>query len=233
MLTVSGLETFYGPSQALFGVDLSLQQGQVLALMGRNGMGKTTTIRSIMRLTPPKRGTVHFSGQDLAGLQAFRVARLGLGLVPEGRRVFAPLSVEENLRATARDADDTAGGWSLKRVYALFPRLRERAGQAARTLSGGEQQMLAVGRALMTNPRLLILDEATEGLAPLIRAEIWSAIAALKAEGLSILVVDKHLKDLLPLADACVVLEKGRSVWAGSPQALQADAALQHRYLGV
>lgn len=228
MLRVEGIETYYGPSQALFGVDLSLNEGELVALLGRNGMGKTTTIRSICRLTPPAAGRVVFDGQDLAGQRAFRVVRLGLGLVPEGRRVFSNLSVEENLIATARD-----GEWTLQRVTDLFPRLGERAGQSASTLSGGEQQMLAIGRALMTNPRLLILDEATEGLAPLIRQEIWSSIKILKEKGLSILIVDKNLRDLLPLASSCVVLEKGRSVWSGSPDALAADAELQNRYLGV
>lgn len=228
MLSVEGIETFYGPSQALFGVDLSVAEGEMVALLGRNGMGKTTTIRSICRLTPPAAGRVVFDGQDLASRKAFRVARLGLGLVPEGRRVFPTLSVQENLVATARPGD-----WSLQRVYDLFPRLGERAEQSARTLSGGEQQMLAIGRALMTNPRLLILDEATEGLAPLIRQEIWASIKVLKQQGLSILIVDKNLKDLLPLASSCVVLEKGRSVWQGSPDALAADEDLQNRYLGV
>ena len=228
MLKVEGLETYYGPSQALFGVDLSVGEGEMVALLGRNGMGKTTTIRSICRLTPPAAGRVTFDGRDLANRKAFRVARLGLGLVPEGRRVFPTLSVQENLIATARGE-----GWDLKRVYDLFPRLSERTVQSARTLSGGEQQMLAIGRALMTNPKLLILDEATEGLAPIIRQEIWSSIRTLKSEGLSILIVDKNLKDLLPLATACVVLEKGRSVWSGSPDALAADAELQNRYLGV
>ena len=228
MLKVEGIETFYGPSQALFGVDLSVAEGEMVALLGRNGMGKTTTIRSICRLTPPAAGRVVFDGQDLAGSKAFRVARLGLGLVPEGRRVFPTLGVQENLVATARPGD-----WNLQRVYDLFPRLGERAEQSARTLSGGEQQMLAIGRALMTNPRLLILDEATEGLAPLIRQEIWSSIKVLKQQGLSILIVDKNLKDLLPLASSCVVLEKGRSVWQGAPDALAADEDLQNRYLGV
>lgn len=228
MLRVEGIETYYGASQALFGVDLSLNEGEMVALLGRNGMGKTTTIRSICRLTPPASGRVVFDGQDLTGHKAFRVARLGLGLVPEGRRIFANLSVQENLVATARDGD-----WSLQKVCDLFPRLAERADQSASTLSGGEQQMLAIGRALMTNPKLLILDEATEGLAPLIRQEIWTSIRSLKQEGLSILIVDKNLKDLLPLASSCVVLEKGRSVWTGSPDALAADAELQNRYLGV
>ena len=228
MLEVAGLETFYGPSQALFGVDLVVGEGQMVALLGRNGMGKTTTIRSICGLTPAKRGSVTFQGREIHRLPAFRVARLGLGLVPEGRRCFPNLTVRENLVATARGE-----GWDLAAVTALFPRLGERAGQIARTLSGGEQQMLAIGRALMTNPRLLILDEATEGLAPVIRQEIWAAIRDVKGRGQSILLVDKNLKDLLPLAEACVILEKGRSVWHGSAAELAGDAVLQDRFLGV
>ena len=228
MLEVSCLETFYGPSQALFGVDLAVGEGQMVALLGRNGMGKTTTIRSICGLTPAKRGSVQFQGRDIRGLPAFRVARLGIGLVPEGRRCFPNLTVRENLVATARGE-----GWDLDAVTALFPRLGERAHQIARTLSGGEQQMLAIGRALMTNPRLLILDEATEGLAPVLRREIWMAIRDVKGRGQAILIVDKNLKDLLPLAEACVILEKGVSVWNGSAQELAGDAALQDRYLGV
>ena len=194
--------------------------------MGRNGMGKTTTLRSICRLTPPKRGRVRLDGRDLAGLPAHRAARLGLGLAPEGRRCFPNLSVEENLVATARP-----GPWDRARVEALFPRLAERRRQSARTLSGGEQQMLAIGRALMTNPRLLILDEATEGLAPVIRHEIWAAVHALKQAGQALLVVDKSLKELLPVADRCVILEKGRSVWTGRPD--QLTPALRDRWLGV
>ncbi len=228
MLTVSKLETFYGASQALFGVDLALGEGEMVALLGRNGMGKTTTLRSICGLTQPRRGEVVFQGRSLSGLRGFRIARLGIGLVPEGRRCFANLSVWENLVATARGS-----GWTLEKVYALFPRLEERAGQSARTLSGGEQQMLAIGRALMTNPKLLILDEATEGLAPIIRQEIWAVIASLKARGLSTLIVDKNLKELAPLADRCVLLEKGRTVWQGAPADLLADRGLQNRYLGV
>jgi branched-chain amino acid transport system ATP-binding protein len=228
MLEVAGLETFYGPSQALFGVDLSVGEGQMVALLGRNGMGKTTTLRSICGLTPARAGSVRYLGEDIIGLPAFKVARRGIGLVPEGRRCFANLTVHENLVATARGE-----GWTLESVAALFPRLEERAGQIARTLSGGEQQMLAIGRALMTNPRLLILDEATEGLAPVLRREIWAAIRDVKGRGQAILVVDKNLKDLLPLSDACVILEKGASVWSGSAAELAADAALQDRFLGV
>jgi branched-chain amino acid transport system ATP-binding protein len=191
-------------------------------------MGKTTTMRSILGLVRPARGRIAFEGRDLGGMDAFRIARAGIGLVPEGRRVFGNLSVHENLVAAARP-----GPWSLARVHGLFPQLRERAAQPGRTLSGGEEQMLAIGRALMTNPRLLLLDEATEGLAPLIRREIWRAIGQLKADGLALLLVDKNLRELLPLADHCVVLEKGRSVWTGRPAALAADRTLQNRYLGV
>jgi branched-chain amino acid transport system ATP-binding protein len=228
MLEVAGLETFYGPSQALFGVDLAVGEGQMVALLGRNGMGKTTTLRSICGLTPARAGSVRYLGEDIRGLPAFKVARRGIGLVPEGRRCFANLTVRENLVATARGE-----GWNMASVTALFPRLGERAGQIARTLSGGEQQMLAIGRALMTNPRLLILDEATEGLAPVLRREIWAAIRDVKGRGQAILVVDKNLKDLLPLSDACVILEKGVSVWSGSAAELAQDATLQDRYLGV
>jgi branched-chain amino acid transport system ATP-binding protein len=226
MLEVEGLEVFYGASQALFGVDLGVEEGQAVALMGRNGMGKTTTIHSICRMLPVYRGRIVFRGRDITGLPSFRAARLGLGLVPEGRRCFPNLTVTENLIAAARP-----GPWTLERVRDFFPRLGERAGQYASTLSGGEQQMLAIGRALMTNPLLLALDEATEGLAPVIRAEIWAAIAALKAEGLSILLVDKTLSEILPLADACVILERGRSVWQDVPAALTQE--IERRYLGL
>lgn len=226
LLEVQELEASYGASQALFGVDLALDQGEVVALMGRNGMGKTTTIRAICNLTPPLAGSVRFAGTPLHGLAAHRVARLGIGLVPEGRRCFPNLSVEENLVAAARP-----GKWTFATVTGLFPRLGERRGQMANTLSGGEQQMLAIGRALMTNPRLLILDEATEGLAPVIRQDIWAAIRRLKGEGESILVVDKTLRELLPLADRCTVLENGRTVWTGTPAELSTE--LQDRYLGV
>nr|CAD6617862.1 ABC transporter ATP-binding protein [Rhizobium sp. Khangiran2] len=226
LLDVSRIEASYGASQALFGVDLTVEEGQAVALMGRNGMGKTTTIRAICNLNPPRAGTVRLAGTDLKGKPSHRVAKLGIGLVPEGRRCFPNLTVHENLIAAARP-----GAWSLERVNDLFPRLAERHAQMARSLSGGEQQMLAIGRALMTNPRLLILDEATEGLAPVIRQDIWAAIRKLKAEGLSILVVDKTLSELLPVADRCVILENGRSAWHGTPAELSAD--LQDRYLGV
>ncbi|MEX5727336.1 branched-chain amino acid transport system ATP-binding protein [Rhodovulum iodosum] len=227
LLEISGVTAFYGHSQALFGVDLEVAEGEVVALMGRNGMGKTTTIHSVMRLVPHRAGAIRFAGQPLGGLAPHRAARLGLGLVPEGRRAFAGLSVEENLVAAAR-----SGAWGLREIYALFPRLEERRGQDARSLSGGEQQMLVIGRALMTNPRLLILDEATEGLAPLIRQEIWGVIRRLKAEtGLAILVVDKSLKEMSRAADRAVILEKGRVVWADAMGALTQELA--DRYLGV
>ncbi|RCV91814.1 ABC transporter ATP-binding protein [Billgrantia montanilacus] len=226
MLTVTDIHTFYGPSQALFGVNLSVKAGELVALMGRNGMGKTTTIRSIFGLTPARSGSIEFESRDLRRLPAYRIAQAGLGLVPEGRRCFPNLSVRENLVVTA-----CSGHWSLERVEALFPRLSERRHQMANTLSGGEQQMLAIGRALMTNPRLLVLDEATEGLAPVIRKEIWSAIRRLKQEGQSTVIVDKSLSELLPLADSCVILEKGRTAWTGQPDAL--DDAIRDRYLGV
>jgi len=226
LLEVASLQAFYGASQALFNVDLTVSEGEVVALMGRNGMGKTTTIRAVCNLTPPRGGSVRLAGTDLRGRRPHHVARLGIGLVPEGRRCFPNLTVEENLVAAAR-----SGAWTLERVNTLFPRLKERRDQMALSLSGGEQQMLAIGRALMTNPRLLILDEATEGLAPVIRQDIWAAIRTLKQDGLSILVVDKTLPELLPVADRCTILENGRSVWTGRPADL--DKTLQDRFLGI
>jgi branched-chain amino acid transport system ATP-binding protein len=226
LLEVEGLSATYGASQALFGVDLSVSSGEVVALMGRNGMGKTTTVRCICRLMRGE-GAIRFDGQDLCRLPAHRAARLGIGLVPEGRRCFAGLTVLENLTAAARP-----GAWDMQSVGMLFPRLAERQGQIARSLSGGEQQMLAIGRALMTNPRLLILDEATEGLAPLIRQEIWSAIGRLKQEtGLAILIIDKSLRELSAVSDRAVVLNRGQSVWTGRIEDLGPDLA--QRYLGV
>jgi branched-chain amino acid transport system ATP-binding protein len=226
LLEVQSLEAWYGASQALFGVDLSIAEGEVVALMGRNGMGKTTTIRAVCGLNARRSGKVQFTGVDIARQKPFRIARLGIGLVPEGRRCFPNLTVAENMLAAARP-----GKWTLDAVTRLFPRLGERHAQYASTLSGGEQQMLAIGRALMTNPKLLILDEATEGLSPVIRQDIWQAIRTLKADGQSILVVDKTMAELLPVADRCVVLEKGMAVWEGRPHEL--TAGLQDRYLGV
>ncbi len=226
LLSLSGVKAFYGPSQVLFGVDLDAGEGQVVALLGRNGMGKTTTIRAILGLTGKRDGEISFAGLPLRKLKSYQIARLGLGLVPEGRRCFATLTVAENLTVAARP-----GAWTLPRIYELFPRLAERKTQHARTLSGGEQQMLAIGRALATNPKLLMLDEATEGLAPVLRQEIWAVIARLKREGQSILIVDKILAELLPVTDSCVILERGRTVWAGEAGALTPE--LQERYLGV
>ncbi|RFC63763.1 ABC transporter ATP-binding protein [Fulvimarina endophytica] len=226
MLEVRDLSAFYGASQALFGVDLSVEEGEVVALAGRNGMGKTTTIRAVCGLVAARAESLRFADRDISGMASFRIARLGIGLVPEGRRCFRALSVRENLLVAARK-----GPWTLERVEALFPRLAERRDQSAGLLSGGEQQMVAIGRALMTNPRLLVLDEATEGLAPLIRQEIWSAIKALKSERLSIVVVDKSLAELLPVADRCTVLSNGRTVWTGRPADL--DRSLQERFLGL
>lgn len=237
LLKVSGIEAFYGASQALFGVNLKVGRGQVVALMGRNGMGKTTTIRAICGLSKIAVGKAEFCGTDIKKKAAYQVARLGIGLVPEGRRCFANLTVRENLLVAARQGENNAGSsstqysWDLEAVGKLFPRLSERSEQMADTLSGGEQQMLAIGRALMTNPKLLILDEATEGLAPVIRQEIWRAIKVLKGSGLSILVVDKTLSELLPVADYCVLIERGVTVWSGSSELM--TEALQQQYLGV
>jgi branched-chain amino acid transport system ATP-binding protein len=231
MLRVSGLEAAYGDSQVLFGMELAVDAGQVATLMGRNGMGKTTTVHTIMGVLPPRAGTVTFDGAAIHGLPSHRIARLGLGLVPEGRQIFPNLTVRENLVATARGSG--ASAWTLQRVFEFFPRLAERQGNMGNQLSGGEQQMLAIGRALMTNPRLLILDEATEGLAPLVRQEIWSVLGRLKREGQSILVIDKNVGALLALADHHHIVEKGRVVWTGTSAALAADVELQHRYLGV
>ena len=231
VLEVAGVETCYGLSQVLFGMSLVIAPGEMVTLMGRNGMGKTTTVRSIMGLTPARAGHIRFMGTELRGLAPYQIAKLGIGLVPEGRQIFPNLSVRENLVATAVARDGT--GWTLERVYALFPRLAERATSMGNQLSGGEQQMLAVGRALMTNPRLLILEEATEGLAPLIRAEIWRCLARLKELGLAILVIDKNVGALTRVADRHFLIERGRVVWSGSSAELAAAPDLQHRYLGV
>jgi branched-chain amino acid transport system ATP-binding protein len=233
LLDIAAMETFYGRSQVLFGIDLAVGEGEVVTLMGRNGMGKTTTLRSIMGLTRAARGSVRLGGEELRGKPAFRIARRGLALVPEGRQVFATLSVREHLVVAQANRARRPEPWTLERVFAMFPRLAERSRHLGRELSGGEQQMLAIGRALVTNPRLLMLDEATEGLAPLMRAEIWRCLAALKAAGQSILIVDKNVDALTRLADRHVIVEKGRVAWTGSSDALRRDPALQHRYLGV
>lgn len=231
MLTIDHLEAGYGSSRVLFGLSLHADAGTVVSMIGRNGMGKTTCVRAIMGMIRAGRGEVRLDGRNLSGLAPNTIARLGIGLVPEGRRVFPSLSVEENLIATARVSQH--GAWTLDRVIKLFPRLGERRRQSARTLSGGEQQMLAIGRALLTNPRLLVLDEATEGLAPLIRQEIWQCLSALKATGLTIVVVDKNLGEMANLVDRHHVVEKGVVVWAGSPSELQRDPELIQRYLGL
>jgi branched-chain amino acid transport system ATP-binding protein len=233
MLRVEDLAAGYGESQVLFGVGLTVAPGEVATLLGRNGMGKTTVVRALMGLLPTQgggliAGRLEFAGTALAGLPPHRIARLGLGLVPEGRQIFPTLTVEENLTATARP-----GPWTLARVHALFPRLAERRRSLGARLSGGEQQMLAIGRALMTNPKLLILDEATEGLAPLVRREIWGVLATLKAQGQSILLIDKNLAAMLRLADHHAILEKGRVVWTGSSAALAAAPDIRDTYLHV
>ena len=231
MLKVEGIETSYGPSQVLFGIGFEVNRGEVVTLIGRNGMGKTTTVRSIMGMTPPHGGSITFEGRALRGLPPFRIARLGLGLVPEGRGIFSTLTVWENLTATS--SPGRARRWTLDTVTALFPWLLERRNQLGAHLSGGEQQMLAIARALMTNPELLILDEATEGLAPLIRAEIWRVLQKLKAAGQSILLIDKNLKALTRLADRHYVIERGRVRWSGDSRALVANYADIRRYVGV
>jgi len=233
MLRLHGVDAGYDSSQVLFALGFEVGERQVASLIGRNGMGKSTTVRVVMGMLPLRAGGIEFDGHGLSGMQPHRIARLGIGLVPEGRRVFGSLSVEENLLATARPAAQGGRGWSLARVFELFPRLADRRMQPARTLSGGEQQMLAISRALMTNPRLLILDEATEGLAPLVRREIWACLHLLKAEGQTILVIDKNLSEMAALVDRHHIVEKGRVVWHGTPAELQAQPDVTERYLGV
>ena len=233
LLHVSDIETCYGQSQVLFGISLEIAAGEMVTLMGRNGMGKTTTVRSIMGLTPARAGTIRFAGEDIRTRPAYRVAQLGLGLVPEGRQIFPNLNVRENLVATAADRGKADKPWTLDRVCELFPRLRERFSSMGNQLSGGEQQMLAVGRALMTNPHLLILDEATEGLAPLIREEIWQCLTRLKQAGQSILVIDKNVGALTRIADRHYVIERGKVMWKGTSAELAAAPDVQHRYLGI
>lgn len=233
MLRVEKLQAAYGASQVLFDIDLEIAEGQMVTLLGRNGMGKTTTVRAIMGLNRPSAGVIQFCGTVIHGQTPERIARQGVGLVPEGRQVFPTLTVRENLVATAAHRRPGARRWDLPAVYQLFPRLEERHAQYARTLSGGEQQMLAIGRALMTNPRLLILDEATEGLAPVIRAEIWAVLQRLKSEGQSILVIDKNLKVLQRIADRHYIIEKGRTVWRGDNTALGADTETVRALVGL
>jgi len=233
LLQVEKLETAYGASQVLFGVDLAIRPGEVATLLGRNGMGKTTTVRSIMGLTPARSGAIRFRGERIEGQRPDRIARFGIALVPEGRQIFPNLSVRENLVAFAGNRSATRDPWTLAKVLAFFPQLAARMHNLGNQLSGGEQQMLAIGRALMTNPYLLILDEATEGLAPLVREEIWRCLAALKAAGQTILVIDKYVERLIAIADHHTVLSRGRVAWRGSSTELGADRSLWHRYLGV
>jgi len=231
MLSVSDLVTHYGHSQALYGVNLSLDAGEVVTLLGRNGMGKTTTINSIMGIVQKTSGRVQFEGTDISSFPSYKVAKLGIGLVPEGRQIFPNLTTHENLIATARE--DISKVWSVERIYDLFPELAERKYSMGNLLSGGEQQMLAIGRALMTNPKLMILDEATEGLAPLIRKKIWESLDRIRADGLAILIIDKNLQDLMKLADRHHIVHRGQVVWSGTSQELQRSADIRTRYLGL
>ena len=233
LLEVEQLQTSYGSSQVLFGMHMQIGAGEVATLLGRNGMGKTTTVRSLLGITPASSGSIRFRGERIERLAADRIARMGMAVVPEGRQIFANLTVQENLLAFAANRNASENPWSLERVYALFPRLAERAGNLGTDLSGGEQQMLAIGRALMTNPHLLILDEATEGLAPVIRAEIWRCVETLKGQGQSILLIDKNINVLKRIADRHYIIEKGRTVWSGTSTDLAANAELVHRYVGV
>jgi len=233
LLQVEGLETAYGASQVLFGIDLAIRPGEVATLLGRNGMGKTTTVRSILGLTPARNGTIRFRGERIERRRPDRIARSGIALVPEGRQIFPNLTVRENLVAFAGNRSGARDPWTLERVLEFFPRLAERMDNLGDQLSGGEQQMLAIGRALMTNPYLLILDEATEGLAPMLREEIWRCLAALKAAGQTVLAIDKYVERLVEIADHHTVIERGRVAWRGSSRELAADRALWHRYLGV
>ena len=233
MLRVDLIETYYGKKQVLFGTSLEVREGELVALMGRNGMGKTTTVHSVIGILRPRVGSIYFDGQPVSGLPPYRIARLGIGVVPEGRQVFPTLTVRENLVATAANYGQLSRPWNVERVFELFPQLRQKVNQLGATLSGGEQQMLAIGRALMLSPRLLILDEATEGLAPLIREEIWRCLRQLKELGHSILLIDKNLDELAPLADRTYIMEKGRMVWEGPIAALTSTEDLRIRYLGV
>jgi branched-chain amino acid transport system ATP-binding protein len=233
LLELSNIETSYGLSRVLFGISFAIAPGEMVSLMGRNGMGKTTTVRSIMGLTRATAGSIRFDDTEIRELPSYRVAKLGIGLVPEGRQVFPNLTARENLVATAANRTAASDPWTLDKIFALFPRLASRAGAMANLLSGGEQQMLAIGRALMTNPRLLILDEATEGLAPLIREEIWRCLQKLRAAGQSILVIDKNVDALTRIADRHTIIERGRVVWTGNSAELASSPDIQHRYLGI
>jgi branched-chain amino acid transport system ATP-binding protein len=233
LLDIQGLETAYGNSQVLFGLDMQLQAGTTSTLLGRNGMGKTTTVRSILGLTPPRSGSIRFRGERIEGLSPDRIARMGVALVPEGRQIFPNLTVQENLIAFAARRNASTEPWTLERIYHLFPVLKQRARNMGNQLSGGEQQMLAIGRALMTNPHLLILDEATEGLAPLIREDIWRCLDTLRTQGQSVLVIDKYVQRLIALAGHHTIMERGRAVWSGNSTTLAAQPELWHRYVGI
>ena len=233
MLKIENIETCYGESQALFGVSLEIKESEVVTLLGRNGMGKSTTIRSILGLTPVRSGNIFFADKEIQKLQSYQIARLGIGLVPEGRQIFPNLTVSENLLATAANWTNSASPYSLEDILTIFPRLGERLSNYGNQLSGGEQQMLAVGRALMINPKLLILDEATEGLAPLIRKEIWKGLTILKEKGLAILIIDKNIDALLAIGERHYIMEKGKIVWSGSSAELRDNTELQSQYLGV
>lgn len=233
MLEVKDIETSYGTSQVLFGMSFAVNEGEVVSLLGRNGMGKTTTIRSLMGMVPTHGGTITFEGKQVNNLKDYQIAQLGLGLVPEGRQIFPNLTVRENLVATAANRTGTDKPWEVEHIVDMFPNLGDRMNNMGNQLSGGEQQMLAVGRALMTNPKLLILDEATEGLAPLIREEIWNCLEGLKERGQSILVIDKNVDALTRIGDRHYIVERGQIVWQGNSDELRADEELQHRYLGV
>jgi branched-chain amino acid transport system ATP-binding protein len=233
LLQIEDLEVCYGDAQALFGAAVSVAEGEFVTLLGRNGMGKTTTVRVATGIMGSRKGRIGFAGQDVSRWPSYKIARLGIGLVPEQRQVFPNLTVYENLVATAHNRLNRPEAWTLARVYQLFPRLKERAGNLGANLSGGEQQMLAIGRALMTNPRLLVLDEATEGLAPIVRGEIWECLQTLKNTGLSVLVIDKNIGPLLRIADTHFILEKGRTVWSGSSASLLAAKDVMKETLGV
>ncbi|MGB7335670.1 MAG: ABC transporter ATP-binding protein [Salaquimonas sp.] len=233
MLTLSNVTAHYGSSQALFGVDMQFKQGEIVTLLGRNGMGKTTTIHSIIGIVQPSGGSITLDGQELAAMTSYKIANLGIGLVPEGRQIFPNLSLRENLIATASNHLGVSDPWTIERVYTFFPELEQRHSSMGNLLSGGEQQMLAIGRALMTNPKILMLDEATEGLAPMIRQKIWSAITRIKESGISILLVDKNLKDLMKIADRHFIMQRGKIVWDGDSNQLQKDVSARERFLGV
>lgn len=233
LLSIENLETGYGPSQVLFGMNMEIREGEAATLLGRNGMGKTTTLRAVFGQLPAWSGEIRFLGERIDGRPTEQIAQMGLALVPEGRQIFPNLSVKENLLAFAANRSGNRDPWTLDKIYHLFPRLEERAQNMGNQLSGGEQQMLAIGRALVTNPRLLVLDEATEGLAPLIRDEIWACLSALRAAGQSVLVVDKYVEKLIALADRHTVIERGQVVWHGSSAELDADHGIWHRYLGI